>query len=212
MTQKERVRFIIDTLSELYPESGAELRFSNPYETLIATMLSAQCTDKRVNIVTASLFRDYPDAKAMARISLEELEQRIKTCGLYHSKARHIIDACSEIARKYDGQIPKTRNELTALPGVGNKTAGVVVMEAYGQDVIPVDTHVFRLAHRMDLATSARTADETEKQLDKIIPAGEKAHTHHLLILHGRRICKAVKPDCDVCPLRNKACFHKEDK
>ena len=212
MTQQERVRYIIDELSRLYPECRAELHFSNPFETLIATMLSAQCTDKRVNVVTESLFKDYPDAMAMASLSLEELEDRIKTCGLYHSKAKHILEACRAIVKDYNGNIPTTRGELTSLPGVGNKTAGVVVMEAYGQDVIPVDTHVFRLAHRMGLAPTARTADETELQLSNIIPKGEKAHTHHLLILHGRRVCNAVKPKCDACPLHNTACDYTKEE
>ena len=198
---------IIKALSTLYPQAKAELNFSNPFETLIATILSAQCTDKRVNMVTKTLFRDYPDAKSMCLLSQEQLEEKIRECGLYHMKAMHILDACSAISEKYDGTIPSTREELTALPGVGNKTAGVVLMAAFGADIIPVDTHVFRLAHRIGLADdTANTPDRVEKQLNAIIPDGEKAHMHHLLIWHGRRCCKAIKPSCEACPLKDGLC------
>ncbi|MBQ4450861.1 MAG: endonuclease III [Clostridia bacterium] len=201
------IQKIIDALSALYPEAKAELHFSNPFETLIATILSAQCTDKRVNMVTETLFRDYPDAKSMSTLSQEELEDRIRECGLYRMKAKHILEACEAICSQHCGEIPKTREELTALPGVGNKTAGVVMMAAYGGDIIPVDTHVFRLAHRIGLVDDrANTPDRVEQALNKVIPKGEKAHMHHLLIWHGRRCCKAVKPNCAACPLKDGLC------
>ena len=205
-SDKVRIKAIIAELSKLYPEAAPELNFSNPFETLIATILSAQCTDKRVNMVTETLFRDYPDAESMAKLTLAELEEKIKTCGLYHMKAAHIIEACRAICTEYGGQVPSSRDKLTALPGVGNKTAAVVMMAAYGADVIPVDTHVFRLAHRLKLVENANTPDEVERQLTAIVPEGERGHTHHLLIFHGRRCCKAIKPDCTVCPLNRSLC------
>lgn len=203
MTKQARINRIITDLSFLYPEAKAELNFSNPYETLVATILSAQCTDKRVNMVTESLFRDYPDAASISKLDYEQLEQRIRECGLYRAKAKHIIDACTVIARDYDGIVPSDRKTLTGLPGVGNKTAGVVMMAAFGADEIPVDTHVFRLSHRLGLVDNANTPDAVEAQLRAIIPEGEKPHVHHLLIWHGRRCCKAINPECDRCPLKD---------
>ncbi len=201
------IKTVIEKLAALYPEARAELEFSNPFETLIATMLSAQCTDQRVNMVTRKLFRDYPDAKTLAKLSAEELEPLIRECGLYRMKAKHIVETCRALVSEYGGEVPRDRAALTALPGVGNKTAGVVMMAAYGADVIPVDTHVFRLAHRIGLCSEkASTPDEVEKQLETLIPEGQRAHMHHLLIWHGRRCCKAQKPNCAACPLKGAEC------
>ena len=201
------IKTVIEKLAALYPEARAELEFSNPFETLIATMLSAQCTDQRVNMVTRKLFRDYPDAKTLAKLSAEELEPLIRECGLYRMKAKHIVETCRALVSEYGGEVPRDRAALTALPGVGNKTAGVVMMAAYGADVIPVDTHVFRLAHRIGLCSEkASTPDEVEKQLEALIPEGQRAHMHHLLIWHGRRCCKAQKPNCAACPLKGAEC------
>ena len=203
MTKQDRISRVISYLSILYPEAKAELNFSNPYETLVATILSAQCTDKRVNMVTESLFRDYPDAASISKLGYEQLEERIRECGLFRAKAKHIIDACTVIARDFGGIVPSDRKTLTNLPGVGNKTAGVVMMAAFGSDEIPVDTHVFRLSHRLGLVENANTPDAVEAQLRAIIPEGEKPHVHHLLIWHGRRCCKAINPECERCPLRD---------
>ena len=203
MTKQDRISRVISDLSILYPEAKAELNFSNPYETLVATILSAQCTDKRVNMVTESLFRDYPDAASISKLGYEQLEERIRECGLFRAKAKHIIDACTVIARDFGGIVPSDRKTLTNLPGVGNKTAGVVMMAAFGSDEIPVDTHVFRLSHRLGLVENANTPDAVEAQLRAIIPEGEKPHVHHLLIWHGRRCCKAINPECERCPLRD---------
>ena len=205
-TPREKTVDILRILSKEYPDAKAELKFSNPFETLIATMLSAQCTDKRVNEVTKVLFNIAPDPESMAKLSVEELEGIIKPCGLYHAKARHILDVCHEINEVYGGIVPGDKAKLTALPGVGGKTASVVLMEAFGADMLPVDTHVFRLAHRIDLVENAKTPDETQRQLEAITPKGERRHMHHLLILHGRRCCKAIKPDCEHCPLLNEVC------
>ncbi len=204
MSQPDVLR-VFDELELLYPEARAELIFSNPFETLIATILSAQCTDKRVNQVTEKLFARYPNAFEMARLEQQELEPQIKECGLYRAKAKNILATCRALVEQYDGQVPRTRAELMKLPGVGQKTAGVVLLAAFGGDEIPVDTHVFRVANRIGLA-HADTPEKTEGQLRALIPAGRRAHAHHLLIWHGRRCCAARKPACQRCPLSDGLC------
>ena len=205
--RKTDVRRVLDTLISLYPEAAAELHFTNPYETLIATILSAQCTDKRVNMVTEKLFAAYPDAFAMAKLTPEELEPWIRECGLYHNKAKNIIAASRMLVEQYDGQVPSTREELMRLPGVGQKTAGVVLLAAFGDDQIPVDTHVFRVANRIGLC-DAPTAEKTELALRKVLPREMWSHAHHLIIWHGRRCCAARKPDCERCLLREGLCAY----
>lgn len=201
----EKVGAVLDALEGLYPEAQAELHFTNPYETLIATILSAQCTDRRVNQVTEPLFRLYPDAFAMAKLTPEELEPHIKSCGLYHNKAKNIVAACRALAEQYNGEVPCDRKKLMALPGVGQKTAGVVLLAAFGDDQIPVDTHVFRVSRRIGLA-DATTASGVEKQLRDVLPRERWSHAHHLLIWHGRRCCSARRPECERCPLNDGLC------
>ena len=196
---------ILDELAVLYPEAAPELDFSNPYETLIAVILSAQCTDKRVNMVTEKLFPLFPDAFAMAKLEPEELEPHIRECGLYHNKAKNIVAACRALVEQYDGVVPQTREQLMKLPGVGQKTAGVVLMAAFGDAQIPVDTHVFRVSRRIGLA-DADTADKVERQLQDILEKSRWSHAHHLLIFHGRRCCAARKPACERCPLADGLC------
>lgn len=198
---------VLDALEGLYPEAKAELHFSNPYETLVATILSAQCTDKRVNMVTERLFPLYPDAHAMAQLTPEELEPMIRECGLYHNKAKNIVAASRALVEKYGGRVPSTRAELMALPGVGQKTAGVVLLAAFGDDQIPVDTHVFRVSRRIGLA-DADTPEKVEQQLREILPRDRWSHAHHLIIWHGRRICHARKPECENCPLNGDICAY----
>ena len=200
-----RVERILDELMRLYPEAQAELHFSNPFETLVATILSAQCTDKRVNKVTAKLFPLYPDAHAMAQLTPEELEPMIRECGLYRNKAKNIIAASKALVEKYEGRVPDNRKELMALPGVGQKTAGVVLLAAFGDDQIPVDTHVFRVSRRIGLA-DANTPEKVEQQLREVLPRDIWSHAHHLIIWHGRRCCHARKPECGRCPLRDGLC------
>lgn len=202
---------VMAELAKLYPEARPELTFANPYETLIAVMLSAQCTDKRVNMVTAKLFPMYPDAHAMAKLEPEELEPLIRECGLYHSKAKNIIAACRTLVERYDGAVPGTRAELMALPGVGQKTAGVVLMAAFQDDQIPVDTHVFRVSRRIGIA-DANTPEKVEIQLREALDKSIWTYAHHLLIWHGRRICRAIHPNCDQCPLNEGLCGHCADK
>ncbi len=205
-----RVEKILNALMELYPEAKAELHFSNPFETLIATILSAQCTDKRVNMVTQKLFPLYPDAHAMAKLEPEELEPHIKSCGLYHNKAKNIVAASRALVERFNGQVPSNRKELMSLPGVGQKTAGVVLLAAFGDDQIPVDTHVFRVSNRIGLA-KADTPNGVELQLREILPKDIWSHAHHLLIWHGRRCCSARKPACERCPLKGELCRYSKD-
>ena len=196
---------VMEALGKLYPEAKPELNFRNPYETLIATILSAQCTDRRVNQVTAKLFPQYPDAFAMARLTPEELEPMIRECGLYHSKAKNIIAASRTLVEQYDGRVPGTRAELMKLPGVGQKTAGVVLLAAFGDDQIPVDTHVFRVSRRIGLA-DASTPEKVEEQLRALLERDIWSLGHHLIIWHGRRCCHARKPECERCPLNEGLC------
>ena len=203
MDERERTGAILDELEKLYPEARAELSFHNPFETLVATILSAQCTDRRVNKVTEKLFAECPDARSMLRLSQEELEERIRECGLFRSKAKNILAACRALCEQYGGEVPSGREELEELPGVGRKTAGVVRMAAFGMSEIPVDTHVFRLAHRLGLS-AAPAPEGVEKDLAEKIPPERRAKAHHLLIWHGRRMCHARGPQCGACPLKEK--------
>ena len=210
MDQDTAMRVMAE-LEKLYPEARPELNFSNPFETLIATILSAQCTDKRVNKCTEKLFKLYPDAKALAVLEPEELEPHIRECGLYHNKAKNIVAACRALVERYDGQVPNDRKELMSLPGVGQKTAGVVLLAAFGDAQIPVDTHVFRVTRRIGL-TDGKTANEVEQQLRQLLPRDIWSFAHHLLIWHGRRVCDARKPLCESCPLNDGLCEKHMDK
>ena len=192
---------ILATLHEMYPDARPELNFTNPYETLVATMLSAQCTDKQVNKVTPAVFTRYPDAASMAAASVEDLYPMVKSCG-FKSKAGNIIEACRLIVARHGGEIPGTMEELTALPGVGRKTANVVLANAFHVPALAVDTHVFRVSNRLGLA-DAKTVEETEKQLMRAIPKKDWCDAHHWLIFHGRRVCKAQHPLCAECTLRD---------
>lgn len=200
-----RAARVMEELGKLYPEAKPELRFHNPYETLVATILSAQCTDKRVNQVTERLFPLYPDAFAMAKLEPQELEPLIRECGLYHNKAKNIVAASRALVEQYDGKVPSTRKELMALPGVGQKTAGVVLLAAFGGDEIPVDTHVFRVSRRIGLA-DANTPEKVEGQLKALLDREIWSFGHHLIIWHGRRCCHARKPECERCPLNDGLC------
>ena len=191
---------ILNELAVLYPDAGPELHFSNPYETLVAVMLSAQCTDKQVNKVTPAVFERFPDVESMAEASENELYEMVKSCG-FKSKAGNIIKACKQIVELHQGKVPHTMEELTALPGVGRKTANVVMATAYHIPALAVDTHVFRVSNRLGLA-KAENVEKTEEQLKKRIPKELWIDAHHWLILHGRRVCKAQKPLCESCTVR----------
>ena len=199
--KKEQKLEILNRLEEMYPEAKAELVFSNPYEMLVATMLSAQCTDKQVNKVTPAVFARYPDASSMAEAQVEDLYPMVKSCG-FKSKAGNIIAACRIIREEHGGQVPDTREALTRLPGVGRKTANVVLSNAFGIPAFAVDTHVFRVSNRLGLC-KADTVEETERQMTRLIPEEKWGQAHHWLIWHGRRVCKAQRPLCDECGLRD---------
>ena len=174
------------------------LHYNSPFELMIAVILSAQCTDERVNIVTAGLFPEYNTAEKMLSLGLDGLEEKIRTCGLYHSKAKNILANCAILCDEYGGEVPQTFEELVKLPGVGRKTANVLVSVLFDIPAIAVDTHVFRVANRLQLA-KGKTPLEVEKGLQKAIPKEWWSRAHHWLIWHGRRVCKARKPLCDEC-------------
>ncbi len=200
--EKQRIREILDRLAKAYPEAKPALRFVSPFELLIATILSAQCTDKRVNIVTAELFKRANTPEAMADMQLSELEDYIRTCGLYQTKARNIHNACIMLRDHFGSQVPSNREELIQLPGVGRKTANVVLAFAFGQNAIAVDTHVLRVSNRIGLA-HADTPDKAERQLMDNIPPEEWSKAHHYLIYLGRQICSARAPKCGECFLND---------
>lgn len=196
---------ILNALEALYPDAKPELHFSNPYETLIATMLSAQSTDKQVNKVTPAVFRDFPTVEAMAAASAEVLFPYVRSCG-FKSKAQNIVLACRDMMTRFGGEVPQTLNELTSLKGVGRKTANVVLANAFKVPAMAVDTHVFRVSNRLGLA-NANSVEKTEQQLMENIPKEDWNRAHHWLIFHGRRVCKARKPDCAICALKG-LCAH----
>ncbi|MBR6525419.1 MAG: endonuclease III [Clostridia bacterium] len=192
---------IYEELKKLYPDAKPELDFTNPYETLVATILAAQCTDKRVNMVTPAVFRDFPTPGEMAKTTADVLFPYVRSCG-FHTKAENIVNACRLIVEKHGGEVPSTMEELTALPGVGRKTANVVLANAFGVPAMAVDTHVFRVSNRLGLV-KADTVEKTEKQLMEALPPEKWNEMHHYLIYHGRRVCHSRKPDCENCTLKN---------
>lgn len=199
MTKKERVRLILVELERLYPDARPELDFTNPYETLVATMLSAQSTDVQVNKVTPAVFRDFPTVEDMAGTTPEILYPYVRSCG-FASKATNIVLAARAIVERFQGQMPDTLEGLMSLKGVGRKTANVVLANAFGVPAMAVDTHVFRVSNRLGLAR-ANSVEKTEQQLMKAIPREQWNKAHHWLIFHGRRVCKARRPACEVCTL-----------
>jgi len=200
---KGRVRKIVELLEEQYPDAKVALNYTNPLEILIATMLSAQTTDERVNIVTKSLFKKYKTPQDYVNINIKELEDDIHSTGFYHNKARNLQNCCKMLIEKFNGQVPKTMPELLELPGVARKTANIVMYNAYGiVEGIAVDTHVRRLSQRLGLADTDNT-DKIEKELMQITPREDWMKLTDLLILHGRKICDAKKPQCNICVLNN---------
>lgn len=194
----ERIKSILELLEKHYYDAKPGLNFENPFQLLIATILSAQCTDKQVNKVTPNLFAKYKKPEDFAKVKPEELEEDIRSCGFYRTKSRNIIETCKILVEKYDGQVPADIELLQQLPGVGRKTANVVASNAFGIDAIAVDTHVFRVSNRLGLA-NANTVEKTEKQLMDNIPKKKWSEAHHWLIQHGRKICTARRPKCDEC-------------
>lgn len=207
----EEILKILDILAENYPEARCELNYENPFQLLIATILSAQTTDKIVNKVTSGLFSKYETPKEFLQINQSELEDKIRKIGLYRNKSANILKTCKMLVEEYDSEVPSGRKELMRLPGVGRKTANVVLSNAFGIPAIAVDTHVFRVSNRIGLAESDNVT-ETEKQLMQAIPKNKWSQTHHLLIFHGRRICIARNPKCSICPLKKHCQYYIETK
>ena len=202
----EKTKEIYESLKNKFPNPICELNFSNNYELLVSVILSAQCTDKRVNLVTKKLFKKYPSAKEMAKADINELEQEIKSCGFYHNKAKNILNACKKIVSEYNGEVPKDYEKLLALPGVGRKTANVITSAGFGGDAIAVDTHVFRVSRRLGLA-SGNTPEKVEQELMKTFNKELWSETHFLFVLFGRYVCKAQRPLCQECEFK-KFCLH----
>ncbi len=197
-----KYQYIIDYFSKAQPDVASELNYSSAYELLVATMLAAQCTDKRVNMVTPALFAAYPTVSDLAKATEEEVLAYVKSVSYPNSKSKHLVQMAQMAVTDFNGEIPSTMEELTQLPGVGRKTANVVLAFAFDQAAMPVDTHVFRVAHRLGLVPdSAKTPDAVEKVLVKNFPKEYISRAHHWLLLHGRYVCTARKPHCEECPL-----------
>ena len=205
----KNVNKILDILEEIYPDAQCELNYTTAFELLIATILSAQCTDVRVNKVTEALFKKYNTAEAFSKLSIEEISKEIKSCGLYKSKAEKIKQTSQKICELYNGEVPSEMDKLVELPGVGRKTANVVLSNAFNQDAIAVDTHVFRVSNRIGIVHTT-SPEKTEFELMKAIPKNRWSHAHHLLIFHGRRLCKARNPECNICPIKSDCDYYEE--
>lgn len=208
---KQKAAQITQKLALIYPDAKPALKFKNNFELLVAVILSAQCTDERVNKVTEELFKNYGTPQKMLELSAGELGQKIYSCGLYRSKAEHILSTCRDIVDRFGGEVPTTIEELRTLAGVGRKTANVVYSVGCGGDAIAVDTHVFRVANRLGLA-HAKDVLNTEKQLMENIDKPLWSRVHHYLIYHGRQVCKAQKPLCGSCELSDLCEYNNRDK
>mgnify|MGYP000198327469 CR=1 FL=1 len=207
MTDKQRAAKVLELLAERYPDLETHLMAESPWELLVATVLAAQCTDKRVNQVTPELFRRWPDPAALAQATIPELEEVIHSVGFYHSKAKHLIAAAQLVVKEFNGETPNTMKDLIKLPGVARKTANVVLGNAFGVPGFPVDTHVIRVTGRLrwrsDWASPSPDPVAIEREVPACFPPEEWTDLSHRLILHGRAICHARKPDCADCPLND---------
>lgn len=206
----EEIKLVIDKLLKRFPDAKAELDHRNPFELLVATILSAQCTDVQVNKTTKSLFEELKTPEDYIKLSEEELGKRIHSCGFYKTKSRNILATCKLLIENYNSQVPGTLEELITLPGVGRKTANVVLSNIFDTPAIAVDTHVFRVSNRIGLVDSDNVLD-TEMQLMEKIEKDMWSKAHHLLIFHGRRICKARKPLCKECPVSDYCLYYKTE-
>lgn len=208
---RERLKKILAIIGDMYPEARGELEWETPFQLLIAVILSAQTTDKAVNKVTPNLWKHYPEIEDLAKANLLDVEECLRTIGLYKNKARNIIKTARVILQDFDGQVPKTHKELETLPGVGRKTANVVLAEVYGIPSIAVDTHVSRIAKRLNISAPDADAKEIEEDLMKKIPKKDWILTHHRLIFFGRYHCLAKKPKCDICPVQAYCKYYKDN-
>ena len=207
MRKADLYKQVIDYFAEAMPVAETELHYGTPFQLLVAVVLSAQCTDKRVNMVTPALFAAYPDAAHMAEASEDQIFDYIHSVSYPNSKSRHLVALARMLRDEYDGTVPADIDALQRLPGVGRKTANVVAAVVFDQPAMPVDTHVFRVANRIGLTTDSKTPLATERELVKYIPSELLSKAHHWLILHGRYVCQARKPKCDQCGLTG-VCKH----
>lgn len=201
MTRKERYEAVISWFEEHMPVAETELHYESPFELLVAVILSAQCTDKRVNLITPRLFKQYPTAEVMARAEVEDIFELIRSVSYPNAKAKYLVATSKLLVEHFCGEVPESREELMKLPGVGRKTANVIASVIYGRPTMAVDTHVFRVANRIGLTTNSKTPLETELTLVRYIPESLIPKAHHWLILHGRYVCVARKPHCSECGL-----------
>lgn len=208
MTKNERYRFVIDYFLEHTPNAETELLYDTPFQLLVAVILSAQCTDKRVNLTTPLIFKKYPDAASLAKASFDELFTLIKSISYPNNKTKHLIGMANMLLQKFNSEVPMTVEELVQLPGVGRKTANVITSVIDEQPNMAVDTHVFRVSNRIGLTTHATTPFAVEKQLIKNIPKQYIHKAHHWLILHGRYVCTARNPKCSICGIKNACKFY----
>lgn len=207
MLRKERYEYILNHFRDTLPNVTTELQFGSAFQLLVATLLSAQCTDKRINMVTPALFAKYPDARSMAQAEVEDIYELVKSVSYPNAKASHLLEMSRKLVSDFDGEVPEETNQLTSLPGVGRKTANVIRAVWYGKATMAVDTHVYRVSHRMGLVPqTADTPRKVEDYLMKHIPEEDIPNAHHWLLLHGRYVCKSAKPECgkcffnDICP------------
>ncbi len=203
MTLQERYRAVLDALKRKMGKVGSELSFGSPFQLLVAVVLSAQCTDRRVNSITPEVFRRWPDADALSRASFEEVFEAVRSVSYPRSKTEHLIGLAKMLVSDFGGEVPSDTEKLMRLPGVGRKTANVVAAVAYGKPVIAVDTHVFRVARRIGLSNGT-DVERVERDLTENIPAEERPDAHHYLLLHGRYVCTARKPHCGECVVRDR--------
>lgn len=201
MTRKERFRLMVEWFSKTMPSAETELHYSDPFQLLVAVILSAQCTDKRVNMITPALFEAYPTAEAMAQASADDIYHYIKSCSYPNNKARNLAGAARKLVEDFGGEVPSDIDSLMSIPGVGRKTANVMLAVAFNQAAMAVDTHVFRVSERIGLTTGSRNPLQTEKVLVANLPEDIIPLAHHWLILHGRYVCKARRPECLNCGL-----------
>ncbi len=206
MNKRDRYRHFVEYFSTHQPDAETELHYGNPFELLVAVILSAQCTDKRINQVTPALFKDFPTAEAMAASTPEEIFKYIRSVSYPNNKAKHLVGMAKMLVEDFNSEVPSGINELQKLPGVGRKTANVIASVVFEEQAIAVDTHVFRVANRIGLTTNASTPLAVEKQLMQYLPKDTPRIAHHWLILHGRYICVARNPKCEICPI---SCFCK---
>jgi endonuclease III len=211
MTKKERYTWVIDWFKKNMPEAETELKYTNPYELLVAVILSAQCTDKRVNMVTPALFEKFPTPEILAKAEFEDVEPLIRSVSFANNKTRHLIGMAKMLMERFGGEVPDNMDDLVLLPGVGRKTANVIISVVFEQPGMAVDTHVFRVSARIGLTTHAKTPLQTEQQLVANIPKDLIRIAHHWLILHGRYTCVARRPKCETCGLKPACKYYKTD-